>query len=236
MSGWPSSPAPLVLASASPRRRELLRALGVPFAIRATDVAETLEEGVAAGAQAERLALAKATAGLPHPAISSQTGQGPAIVIGADTIVVLDGKPLGKPHDSAEARWMLRALRGRTHQVVTGIAVVRGEQRYTDSVETAVSMRLYSDTEIEAYIATGDPFDKAGAYAIQHPVFVPVAHIDGCYCNVVGLPLWTLREMLSRIAPDLATRPPSAIYQRCAACPLAPAHEPVQPASLQPPP
>ncbi len=210
----PQPPAPLVLASASPRRRELLAALGVPFTVRAADVPEPLVTGIPAAEQAERLALAKAKA------VAGRAGG--ASALGADTIVVLDGMPLGKPADAEEARDMLRALRGRAHEVVTGVAVV-GAAIHADHAVTRVVMRPYTDAEIEGYVATGDPFDKAGAYAIQHAGFRPVARIDGCYCNVMGLPLWTVRALLARAAPDLPTCPPNAIFDRCRTCPLAPA-------------
>jgi septum formation protein len=136
--------------------------------------------------------------------------------------VVLDGVPLGKPADAAEARQMLVALRGRAHQVVTGVAVVRrGEDiALTGHACTDILMRDYGDDEIEAYIAGGDPLDKAGGYAIQHPGFRPVERIEGCYCNVVGLPLWTVRGLLARAVPALPPRRPDEAYERCTICPL----------------
>ncbi len=210
----PSSGPRLVLASASPRRRELLAALGTPFTVRAADVPEELPPHVPAPALAEELALAKARA--------VARDEPDAVVLAADTIVVLDDRPLGKPEDADEARRMLRALRGRAHEVVTGVAVVApGDVVRTAHVLTSVVMRCYSEAEIEAYIASGDPFDKAGAYAIQHPEFRPVGRIDGCYCNVVGLPLWTAYQLLTEVAPALQPQPPDRALARCAACPLA---------------
>jgi MAF protein len=208
-------PDSLVLASASPRRRELLAALGVPFEVRAVDVPERLVKGIDVVEQAKALALAKARA------VARTDGR--AVILGADTIVVLDGAPLGKPADADEARRMLRALRGRAHEVITGVAAVSGRDgdALTDGATTLVHMRDYTDAESDAYIATGDPFDKAGAYAIQHAGFAPVARSEGCYCNVMGLPLWTARRLLRRAAAGLATRPPNVVYERCAACPLA---------------
>ena len=205
----------LVLASASPRRRELLAALGVPFEAAAADVPEPLMAGMPAAGQAERLALTKAAA------IARIMG-GDALVLGADTIVVLDGTPLGKPADDDDARRMLRALRGRIHDVVTGVALVsgRGAATVTDHAVTRVHMRRYTDAEIEGYVAGGDPFDKAGGYAIQHPGFRPVERIEGCYCNVMGLPLWTVRRLLAGVAPHLVTSSPGTVYERCAGCPL----------------
>ena len=216
----------VVLASASPRRHELLGALGVPFEVRVAEVPEPLVEGVPAAVQAERLALAKAraVAAAWREAAPWQRPRGsrvPAVVLGADTIVVLDGKPLGKPENAEAARRMLRALRGRPHEVVTAVAAVLTDHPRcdTDHAATAVHMRPYTDAEIESYIAGGDPFDKAGAYAIQHPGFRPVDRIEGCYCNVMGLPLWTVRRLLSRTAPALATSPPDHALDRCRACP-----------------
>ncbi|MFN8559525.1 MAG: Maf family protein [Dehalococcoidia bacterium] len=152
------------------------------------------------------------------------TGRG-GLVLGADTVVALDGRPLGKPRDAGEARTMLLALRDRDHEVVTGVALaMEGAAGAEAAARTRVRMRAYTDDEVAAYIATGDPFDKAGGYAIQHPHFRPVARIDGCYCNVVGLPLWTVRDLLRRLSPDLAPARPSLAIARCATCPLASAH------------
>lgn len=211
-----------ILASASPRRRELLAALGLPFVVQVADVPEPLVEGVPVGDQAEHLALAKAEA------IRSLMGgggdRGFLPILAADTIVALDGKPLGKPEDAGQAASMLRGLRGRAHQVITGIAVEvavdYAPSAHTTHVTTTVTMRAYSDAEIAAYIATGDPFDKAGGYAIQHRAFGPVERIDGCYCNVMGLPLWTVRSMLA-MAATLTADPPDQQLSRCHDCPLA---------------
>jgi septum formation protein len=191
----------------------LLGALGVAFVVRAADVPEPLVEGVAARAQAEGLAAVKTRA--------VAAGAADIVVLGADTIVVLDGLPLAKPGDADEARWMLAALRGRAHEVVTGVAVAANGALATDHAVTRVHMRAYTDAEIETYIATGDPFDKAGAYAIQHAGFHPVERLEGCYCNVMGLPLWTVRRLLAGVAPSLALTSPAATFDRCAACPLA---------------
>lgn len=205
--------AQLILASASPRRRELLAALGLPFAVQAADVPEPLLEGIPAAEQAVTLALAKARA------VAEQVPHLP--VLGADTIVVLDGRPLGKPASAAEARSMLVALRDRPHEVVTGVALIAGGHEQSAHAATTVWMRPYRDAEIEAYIATGDPFDKAGAYAIQHPGFHPVARIDGCYCNVMGLPLWTVRALLLAALPGAAVTKPGHVLERCGGCSVA---------------
>ncbi|MDE2696126.1 MAG: Maf family protein [Chloroflexota bacterium] len=177
----------IVLASASPRRRELLPALGVTFEVIPADVDESDTDDDAARL-ARDLAVRKARAiAADRPADT---------VIGADTIVVLDGRQLGKPADAAEARAMLEALRGRTHHVVTGVAVVGDGGEATEAVTTAVTMRDYSDDEVTRYIARGEPFDKAGAYAVQDAEFAPAAAVEGCRCAVIGLPLWTLRRLL----------------------------------------
>jgi MAF protein len=133
-----------------------------------------------------------------------------SLLITADTTVLLDDQELGKPHDAAHARELLQALRGRWHHVVTGVVVstlIDGEITLRGkSCTTPVLMRNYSDTEIDAYIASGDPLDKAGAYGIQHPQFQPTEKIDGCYLNVVGLPLCTLVPLLAEfgVQPALA--------------------------------
>jgi MAF protein len=206
----------LILASRSPRRRQLLAHLGLPFRVVIPQVEEDFAP-VAAGRPedlAEALALAKAEA------VAGEEGEG--VIIAADTIVVYGEAILGKPPDSSEAAAMLRRLRGRTHRVITGLAVVdagSGQQAASHLV-TAVRMRAYSDGEIAAYIARGEPLDKAGAYAIQDEHFHPVASYDGCYCNVVGLPLKALVILLRRagldITPDSLEAPPA----ECMACPI----------------
>jgi len=200
------SAPPIVLASASPRRRELLAALGVTFAIDPASVDETTAERDPVRV-AEGLALRKARVVTErHPG---------AIVVGSDTVVALDGVLLGKPAGAEEARAMLRTLRGRAHEVVTGVAVVLDGRAAAAHARTAVTMRDYTDDEVEAFIATGSPFDKAGGYASQDPVFAPTASVEGCACSVVGLPLWTLRRLLRAMGVEAA--PPS--LERCAACP-----------------
>jgi len=172
-----------------------------------TAAAADIDESPLAGEQAEmlaaRLALGKANVvadGLP-------AHQCPALVIGADTVVALDGALLGKPADSDEAIRMLVALRGRVHQVHSGLAVVRvnGAQREERVVVNTshVTMRNYSDAEIVAYIATGDPQDKAGAYAVQHRGFDPVARLDGCPSGVMGLPVADLLALLAHFSVTL---------------------------------
>jgi septum formation protein len=185
----------LILASASPRRRELLGRLGLPFEVRPSGVEETLDPGVPAPSLATALARAKArdTAdGL------RDAGEGPALVLGADTLVVLDGRSLGKPATREEARGMLRALRGRRHEVVTAVVLldVPGGRELAETVTSQVFMRPYGDDEIDAYVATGEPDDKAGAYAVQGAGGDLITRVEGCYTNVVGLPLRTTARLL----------------------------------------
>lgn len=203
------SSARLILASRSPRRRELLPALGLAFGVRPADVDESLGGGDPEQV-ARAIALRKARA------VADATAATDA-VIGADTIVVHDGRMLGKPADADEAREMLRALRGRTHTVVSGVAVVYGGRDPSACVSARVTMRAYSDAEIARYIESGAPLDKAGAYAIQDAQFAPVERCEGCECAVIGLPLWTVRRLLRTVAGVEASAPS---YDRCAACPL----------------
>lgn len=183
----------LVLASASPRRRALLHLFGLSFDIVAADVDEDSAETADAAESARVIALLKAQT------VAATTPDG-ALVIGSDTHVAVDGVSLGKPRDSADARAMLRLLRGRVHQVHTGIAVIdtTTSATWTDVATIDVPMRNYSDAEIDAYIAGGDPFDKAGGYGIQHPDFQPVARLHGCFAGVMGLPLCHLARILRR--------------------------------------
>ena len=184
----------LVLASNSPRRRELLALGGWIFTLDVADINEDVHPGEEPAAYVERLAVEKAQAVLSR----SQSGQ---VIIGADTTVVLDGEILGKPVDAADARSMLTRLRGRSHQVYTGIAVLRAsDQRlFSDVCLTEVPMRNYSDAEMDTYIASGDPLDKAGAYGIQNPDFQPVINMQGCYASVMGLPLCHLTVLLRNL-------------------------------------
>ncbi len=181
-----------ILASNSPRRKELLSNLGVSFTVCASDVDETLEKAVAPHEEAKRLALRKAqdiAAGINEA----------AIVIAADTIVVSD-EILGKPTDEIEAYQMLRALSGKAHQVITGIAVIDAAtgKEAVDYSETKVFFKALSDQEINSYIASGEPMDKAGAYGIQGKAALFVERIEGDYYNVVGMPLYRLEELLNK--------------------------------------
>jgi MAF protein len=184
----------LMLASNSPRRKQLLSLADWMFNIVPADVDETPLPGEAPDSYVLRLAEAKARAA----AAQGRDGQ---VILSADTTVADQGRILGKPEDANEAMQMLKGLRGRSHQVFTAIAAYRPEQDqlYTDLAATDVPMRDYTDQEIETYIETGDPFDKAGSYAIQHPEFKPVDHLSGCYANVVGLPLCHLVRTLRKL-------------------------------------
>jgi MAF protein len=201
----------LILASRSPRRRQLLAHLGLPFRVVVPEVEEDVAP--ASSGLAEALALAKAEA------VAREEREG--IVIAADTIVVDGDTVLGKPANAAEAAEALRRLRGREHRVITGLAVVNAAsgQRAALNVVTSVRMRDYSDAEIAAYVARGEPLDKAGAYAIQDEQFHPVASYDGCYCNVVGLPLKALVLLLRRAGLDITSDALEKLPEQCAACP-----------------
>ncbi len=180
---------PLILASASPRRRELLDQLGVPFKVVVADVDETPGFVERPAELVEELAHRKARA------VAESTPKG--LVIGADTVVVLRGKILGKPRDEAEARLMLRELEGTSHEVYTGVAVIDAAsgKAAVGHERTVVHFRHLTEDEINTYVATGEPADKAGAYAIQGLGALLVTRIEGCYSNVVGLPLVRLAEM-----------------------------------------
>ena len=178
----------LVLASASPRRSELLRNAGIAFTVQAADVDETPLAGEAARECAERLARDKALA------VWRMRLQD--VVLGADTIVVVDEKILGKPRDAEDAARMLRMLSGRAHQVITGVCIVEASQTRIASETTVVTMEELSDAEICEYVASGEPMDKAGAYAIQGMASRWIPRIEGDYSNVVGLPLARVYRML----------------------------------------
>ncbi len=180
---------PLVLASASPRRRELLTLLGLTFDVAPADVDETWRNGEAPAVHAERLAREKAAA-VRRPG---------AATIAADTIVVVDGDILGKPRDRAEAAAMLRRLAGRDHVVHTAIAVWYAEREASAVVATRVWFRALDDAAIAAYVATGEPMDKAGAYGIQGYGAVIVDRIDGDYFTVMGLGLARLMDLFREV-------------------------------------
>ena len=184
----------LILASASPRRAEILRAAGIPFTVLSSAVDETPLPGETASDMVLRLAAAKAE-------LVAARAVGPAIVIAADTVVALDGAVMGKPRTSQDARQMLEKLSGRTHSVITGVALIRlpdAERREFTEI-TQVHFTALSDEEIVKYLSSGEPFDKAGAYAIQGVAGRFIPRIDGCYFNVVGLPLARLCRELTAL-------------------------------------
>ena len=200
-------PVPVVLASASPRRRELLRALLDDATIDPADIDERTTDDPRADAR--RLAREKASAvARRHPG---------AAVIGADTIVHDGERAYGKPADEEEAVAVLQTLRGKAHLVVTGIAVVSASGAASDVSASNVTLAELDDDTIAAYVASGRPLDKAGAYAIQDEDVPTVANLDGCYCSVMGLPLWRLRALLA--TAGVVTREPHEALPRCAACP-----------------
>ena len=189
----------LVLASASPRRRELLQNAGIPFIIQPSNVPELPLEGEAPQACAERLAREKALD------VFRQRPQD--FVLGADTIVIVGGQILGKPRDAGDTARMLRLLSGRTHQVTTGVCLIAPDRKGKSSAEntrsetTLVTMSELSDEDIQTYIATGEPLDKAGAYAIQGIASRWISRIEGDYFNVVGLPVSLVYRMLQENGP-----------------------------------
>ncbi|HEY5999743.1 MAG TPA: Maf family protein [bacterium] len=195
----------LVLASTSPRRRRLLRRLGVPFAVRAPDADERPLPGEKPGAHVRRLALEKARA----VARALPCGSGARWVLGADTVIALDGAILGKPAGPRDAERMLGRLAGRSHEVLTGVALapVGGGRARTAVVRSAVTMRPRDPDAIRRYVATGEPLDKAGAYAVQGRGRRLVSRVSGSLSNVVGLPLERVAAMLAACGFTSA-RPP----------------------------
>ncbi|MDX1378656.1 MAG: Maf family protein [Anaerolineales bacterium] len=194
----------LILASNSPRRKQLLALTDLKFIVSAADVDESQNENESPADYVLRLAEKKARAA------ANQT-DGDQIILASDTTVVDRSDILGKPKDGAEAVEMLTRLRERTHQVYTAIALLRMSDNLllTDLCVTDVPMRSYSDEEIRKYVATGDPLDKAGAYAIQHPEFSPVASMKGCFASVMGLPLCHVTRLLRRMDVRLEADVPS---------------------------
>jgi len=187
----------LILASASPRRRELLTQAGFNFRVHPAHIPEDLLAGEDPIAYVTRLAREKARAVYDQLAAAE-----PRIaVLGADTIVTLDNHILGKPEDASDAARMLRLLSGRTHRVITGVSLVSAVGVQTAAEVTAVQFLTLSDAEIEAYVATGEPMDKAGAYAIQGRAARWIPRIEGCYFNVVGLPIALVATLLEGSRP-----------------------------------
>lgn len=191
----------IVLASQSARRKEFFHLLGIDFTSDAADVDETENHGDHPAETVCRLSEVKARAvAARHPK---------AIVVGADTIVALGDEVLGKPADDAEAVAMLRRLRNRPHFVYSAVTLIHPERgQATEWAETIVRMRDYTDEELLTYVASGDPMDKAGAYAIQSPSFHPVRHITACYASVMGLPLCHLARAFWRVGEPIAAHVP----------------------------
>jgi septum formation protein len=192
----------LFLASGSPRRRAFLTDLGLAFRVQSADIDETPLAGELPAPLAIRLAQGKARAVADRLRAAGEDG----LVLAADTVVALDDQLLGKPVDAAEARRMLAAMRGRTHQVVTAVCVLEigSGQEETRSSIADVKMRIYTNDEIERYINSGDPFDKAGGYAIQNTEFAPVEGWAGSYTAIMGLPLEDVAPMLAHFGVEIA--------------------------------
>ena len=184
----------LILASASPRRKELLSLFGVPFVIRAADIDEAMDPAKAPFDEVARVSRLKALA-TEHEVDD--------VVIAADTIVVCGGEVLGKPRDEEDARRMLRLLSGRDRQVMTGVTVLRGGETVTFTEVTDLHFRELSEKEVCRYVASGEPMDKAGSYGIQGGAALFVDRMHGDYYNVMGLPVCRLWLMLQQLAPEL---------------------------------
>jgi septum formation protein len=197
----------LILASASPRRRELLAQAGLKFTVAAANLNEDLLPDEAAAAYVQRLAEEKAQA-VWNAHQSSDTKDNPLMVLGADTCVVCDGHILGKPADTTDARRMLELLSGRTHAVLTGLAVISGRKIVRDVEITQVTFNQLNDREIAQYIAAGEPLDKAGAYAIQGYAARWIPRIEGCYFNVMGLPIARTVALLAEVQTAAAVTEP----------------------------
>ena len=183
----------LILASQSPRRRELMGLFRRPFTVRVADIDENMDPSLPPYNEVARVSRAKAEA-VPR--------EHDDIVVAADTIVVCQGRTLGKPRSEAEAAEMLHLLSGRDHQVMTGMTVLRGNTAVSCTEVTDIHFRDLSDKEIESYIATGEPMDKAGAYGIQGGAALFAQRMHGDYYNVMGLPVCRLYEILTQLAPD----------------------------------
>jgi MAF protein len=191
---WVEKSMRLILASVSPRRRELLQQCGVDFEARSANIEETWRGDELPGETALRLAREKA-----RDALRSLKGSD-AWILAADTVVADGSEVLGKPRDTSQAGEYLRRLRGREHRVITGVCLLHSpsEKEFTAVETTGVQMREYSPSEIDEYLAGGDGMDKAGAYAVQDPSFRPVESVAGCYTNVVGLPMCRVYDLLER--------------------------------------
>lgn len=196
----------IVLASTSPRRKELLELIGLPFRVGAIEIDETPMEAEDARTYVTRVAESKARA-------AAKQMRNSELVIAADTTVAYAGKIIGKPADAEEAAEMLAALRSKTHEVITSVSIIRTRDslEMNDLAVTDVPMRDYTEEEVREYVDSGDPLDKAGSYAIQHDGFHPVTNLEGCYANVVGLPLCHLVRTLEKFNIN----PNSDVPEKC---------------------
>jgi len=201
-------PNRLILASASPRRRDLLAQAGFTFEVHPAHIPEDPLPGEEPIAYVTRLAREKAQAVFARlaPESGAENGEDELAVLGADTTVFLDKQILGKPADAADAARMLRLLSGRSHRVATGVALVTARRAEVGAEVTAVRFLTLSDAEIDAYVATGEPMDKAGAYAIQGRAARWIPRVEGCYFNVMGLPLALVGALLDSRGGDGAVR------------------------------
>ena len=184
----------IILASQSPRRKELLGLMHIPFTVRVADIDETMDDRKPPSEEVARVSRLKALA---------VERSGDDVVIAADTIVVCDGQVLGKPVDAEDARRMLKLLSGRDHQVMTGMCVLRGDAQTVCTEVTDIHFRTLSDREIDGYVATGEPMDKAGSYGIQGGAALFAEKLVGDYYNVMGLPVCRLGQILKEMAPDI---------------------------------
>ena len=192
----------LILASASPRRAELLRAAGINFTVRAADVDETIQPRESPHDYVLRLSREKALA----------VARDDELTLGADTTVVINGEIAGKPVDDEDARRMLRALSGQWHEVLTGVTLTRADQVLSGVASTRVKFAEMSDAEVDWYVATGEPMDKAGAYAIQGHAALFVERIEGSYSNVVGLPVQMVYQLAGEMGVKLLQLKPNTQY------------------------
>ena len=184
----------VILASQSPRRKELMGLFHIPFTVRVSDADETMDPGLSPAEAVALVSRRKAEAVSPKK---------DDVVIAADTIVVCGGEILGKPKDAADASRMLHLLSGRDHQVMTGMTLLRGDVCKTVTEITDIHFRALSDREIDAYIRTGEPMDKAGAYGIQGGAALFAERLQGDYYNVMGLPVCRLGQLLRQVAPEI---------------------------------
>ncbi len=181
----------LILASASPRRREILSLITTDFSVLVTDTDETLPSGLPVGGQIAEISRRKAEA-------AAKKCKADDIILSADTAVIIDNTVLGKPKDREEARKMLKMLSGRTHSVITAFTVLKGEKQITKINESFVTFNTLSEKEIENYVNTGEPLDKAGAYAVQGKSAVFISRIEGDFFSVMGLPVSMVYETLKQ--------------------------------------